>query len=207
MKKIVIKVGSSVLMNKEHELDEVHIAHIAGQVAELKQKGFGVVLVVSGAVSCGAHITGSEPVNLQDRQAAAGIGQPYLISVLADIFSKEKLVVAQILLTEDIFRSDIRKKNLLELLNVYIGRGVISIINENDAVELNSFAGNDFLCAHVAKLVGADKVLMLSTMAGSKHGVGGGKSKYEAVASLKDDGFHAVILDGKAHNIILDNIA
>lgn len=205
MKTILIKLGTSVLLTDRHKLDEFRISHIAGQVSELQKKGVGAVLVVSGAVACGTQISGFGVSTKEDRQASAGIGQPHVMAVFAEIFSKQKLTVAQVLLTEDIFNSEAKKENLARLLRLYIDRGVIPLINENDAVDLNSFGGNDFLTAQVAKLVKADQVLMLSTMAGSKHGVGGGKAKLEAVAALKNGGCHAMILDGKAENVILQH--
>lgn len=203
---ILIKVGTSVLLTNRHKLDEFRIAHIAKQVASLRKKGVAALLVVSGAVACGTEISGFSTATEEDRQASAGIGQPHLMAVFAEIFAKQKLNIAQVLLTEDIFESDARQANLASLLRLYLDRGVIPLINENDVVDLNSFGGNDFLTAQVAKLMKADQVLILSTMAGSKHGVGGGKAKLEAVATLKNGGCHALILDGKAENVILSNV-
>ena len=205
MKTILIKIGTSVLLTGRHKLDEFRIAHIAKQVQSLRKKGVGALLVVSGAVACGTDISGFGIATKEDRQASAGIGQPHLIAVFAKIFAKQKLNIAQVLLTEDIFESDARQANLACLLKLYLDRGVIPLINENDVVDLNSFGGNDFLTAAVAKLLSVDQVLMLSTMAGSKHGVGGGKAKLEAVAELKNGGCRALILDGKAENVILQH--
>ena len=102
MKKIiVIKIGSSILMTKREKLDEFRIAHIAEQVFLLKKNGFGVVLVVSGAVACGHKFIDFSDDQKFLRQAAAGIGQAVLTSTFANVFSQKKINVAQLLLTQD----------------------------------------------------------------------------------------------------------
>ena len=71
------------------------------------------------------------------------------------------------------------------------------VINENDVVDLNSFGGNDFLAANMAKLLKVDQLLILSTMAGSNFGVGGGKAKLQAVAMLKEKIFRQALSTAK----------
>ena len=203
---MTIKIGSSVLLTQRDKLDEFRVAHIADQVVSLKEQGVGVVLGVSGAVACGAsHINFSSEDN-ESKMVAAGIGQAYVISVFQQIFSRKHLQIAQVLLTKDLLSSDGKKKVINKLLQTYLKMGVISVINENDVIDLNSFGGNDFLAAEVSILLNTDQLMMLSTMAGSEYGVGGGEAKFQALELLSRKNIQANIVDGKSKNIILQSI-
>lgn len=201
---VTIKIGSSVLLTQRNKLDEFRIAHIADQILSLKEKGIGVVLVVSGAVACGANYIHFSSEDKQLKMAAAGIGQAYLNSIFQQIFSKKGLRIAQILLTNELIDSKSKKKELNDLIHYYLQIGVVPVINENDVVDLNSFGGNDFLAANMAKLLKVDQLLILSTMTGSNFGVGGGKAKLQAVAMLKEKNIQASIVNGKTKNILLE---
>jgi glutamate 5-kinase len=206
MKKIVIKIGSSVILTGRDKLDEFRIAHIASQVASLRKKNNGVVLVISGAVVCGARYVDLLGSNLELRKVAAGIGQAYLVSILRKYFSSKNLVIAQILLTKDFFCSEANRRSLKETLDYYFQIGIIPVINENDVLDLNSFEGNDYLASEIAIMLEANQVLMLSQMTQSTYGVGGGKVKLQVVEDLKQKGIKTSIVDGKEKNIILNNI-
>jgi len=206
MKKIAIKIGSSVILTSRNKLDEFRIAHIADQVVSLRESGSGVVLIVSGAVACGARYVDLSNANIKLREVAAGIGQAYLISVLRKYFAAKDLTIAQVLLTRDFFYSEENRKSLKETLEYYFQAGIIPVINENDVLNLNSFDGNDCLASEIAVLLGIDQVVMLSQMAVSDHGVGGGRIKLQIVEDLNQRGIKASIVDGKTKNIILNNI-
>jgi len=206
MKIITIKVGSSVLLTQRNKLDEFRVAHIADQVISLREQGIGVVLVISGAVACGSNYVNFSSEDRELKMVAAGIGQAYIISVFQHIFSKKHLQIAQVLLTKDILSSDNKKVLVSKLLQTYVRTGVVPVINENDVIDLNSFGGNDFLAVEVSILLNVDKLLILSTMAGSAYGVGGGETKRQALELLNKANIHASIVDGKSQNVISQSI-
>lgn len=204
MKVIAIKIGSSVLLTQRNMLDEFRIAHIADQVLSLKKMGVGVVLVVSGAVACGANFIRFSQDDRGLKRAAAGIGQAYLISVFQQIFYRKRLQIAQVLLTKNFCSTS--KEEVRKLFENYLKLGIVPVINENDVIDLNSFGGNDLLAVEIATLLGVDKLLILSTMAGSAYGVGGGKCKLEALEILRKEHIQASIVDGKTQNIIMQSL-
>ncbi len=196
---IVIKVGSCVLLTRRDRLDEFRIANLASQIAALKELGFSVVLIVSGAVACGSKVISLE--SSLARRAASGIGQIELINTVSRICQEKKISVSQILLTVNDINDDFKA-----VVEFYLDHGVIPVLNENDVIALNCFGGNDFLAVRVASLLNAQQVLMLSTMEGSGYGVGGRDSKLEAVRQLRNQGIKTNIVDGKRQNVIIKSI-
>ncbi len=205
MKIITVKIGSSVLLTQRNKLDEFRIAHIADQINYLKNNGVNVILVISGAVACGANIVQISQDSLL-RKAAAGIGQAYLTSVFQQIFSKKQLNVAQILFTRDNLISLTIKKDIYELIMFYFRNNIVPMINENDVIDLNSFGGNDFLGAEIALLLKTKEYLVLSTMKGSSYGVGGGEAKQQVVNKLEKKGVKTLLLNGKIKNVLVNTI-
>lgn len=203
---IVIKIGSSVLMNKRNKLDEFRITHIAKQILTLQEQGKFVVLIISGAVAYGSRFIDLSNKQYLMCQVAAGIGQVYLTSIFNTIFTQQKLQIAQVLLTKDSLHSKAKQKKLIRLIYFYLQSNFIPFINENDVLDLNSFGGNDLLAAEVAALLQAKKLLILSTMVGSTHGVGGGQTKLEAIDILSRKNIEANILDGKTKDILLQTL-
>lgn len=203
---IVIKIGSSILLTERNKLDEFRIAHIADQILTLKEKRYGIILVVSGAVACGINLLKISTLDTTHRQVAAGAGQAYLTSVFFEVFSKKHLQMAQVLLTKDLLQSEEKNIRIKSIIEYYLQSGIISVLNENDVIDLNCFGGNDYLAAEVTKLVDAKQLLILSTMDGSKYGIGGGKTKLETIDILKRNNILSKIVDGKIKNIILKNI-
>lgn len=203
---IVIKIGSSVFMTKRNKIDEFRITHIAKQVNALREKGVGIVLVISGAVAYGSNFIDLSSKQAHLRQAAAGIGQVYTTCIFNNIFFLAGLQLAQILLTKDLLKSEDQKKNVRNIIEQYIELGFIAFINENDVVDLNSFGGNDHLGAVIADVMQAQKLLILSTMEGHAHGVGGGKTKQEAINFLAGKNIDAGIVNGKTKDILLSTI-
>lgn len=202
---VVIKIGSSVLMTHNNRLSRQHILDIARQIELLHQKNFQVVLITSGAVACGSNYVrlSAKP---HSRQIAAGIGQIKIMCAFNSEFTKYDLSLAQILLTKGFFESDTDRNKLGALIQAYLKLGVIPIINENDILELNSFGGNDHLGAEIAQLIHAHKLLILSTMKGSRHGVGGGRTKQEVTEILLKRNIHTRIVDGKSKEILLQTL-
>lgn len=203
---IVIKIGSSVLMTQRQKLDEFRIAHLANQLAALREAGFGVVLVVSGAVACGYQLIKFSKDQRFLKQAAAGIGQAILTSAFTGIFDQKKMQIAQLLLIKDNLDSNSERQKIRELLDFYVQSGFVPMINENDVLDLNSFGGNDYLAAEMTTLIKAERLLVLSTEEGSPFGVGGGEAKQEAVDLMKLRNIKTDILEGRARDIILKTI-
>ncbi|MEK7571748.1 MAG: hypothetical protein AAB553_05740 [Patescibacteria group bacterium] len=201
---LVIKIGSSVLLTKRHEFDQFRIRHLAQQIIALKQKGFAVVLVTSGAVGHGSRIINLNKDTSYKRQAAAGIGQIHLMSMFANVFRAIDEEVAQVLITKHGLHS--KKEHIKKLLLFYLSKNIIPVVNENDVIELNGFGGNDLLAAEIARLLDAESLYILSTMQGSIHGVGGGHTKEEAINLLKERNIGTVIVDGKKKGVLLEAI-
>ncbi len=210
---IVIKIGSSVIITKRNRLDEFRISHIADQISQLQKNGFCIILVISGAVACGfitdrcdrLHMLSKTDFSLL-RQAAAGVGQVHLITAFDNIFRQKQLTIAQILLNKNDLKNDAKRQKIAEILEFYFQSGIIPIFNENDIIDLNSFGGNDFLAAELTLALSAKRLLMLSTNAPSRYGVGGGKTKKMASDLLSKNNIDTIITDGKVKNIILKQV-
>jgi glutamate 5-kinase len=201
-KKIVIKIGSGVLLTKKQKFNLAQMKHLADQIKTLQKKGYGVVLVVSGAVAVGSNYIDLSESQNQKRQAAAGMGQIHLMTILTSIFNKRELQLAQVLITKQLL--EMYQDNLKKLLNYYVTQGIIPILNENDVLDLNSFGGNDILAGEIGKLLNTDEVVILSTMKGSVHGVGGGATKQFVKKMLAEKNIETKIANGKEKNILLN---
>lgn len=195
-KNIVIKIGSSVICTDRYKVDEFRLFHLARQIIILQRKGIKSVLVVSGAVTCGARTS-------LNKNIAAGIGQVELISAILKVFSKKALKIAQILLRKNDLADDSEK--IKGVIEGYLDLNMIPVINENDVIDLNCFGGNDYLACEIAELIGAYKVLILSTLEGSRFGIGGGASKRIIAKRLILQGIKVDIVNGKEKNIIINS--
>jgi glutamate 5-kinase len=169
-KRIVVKVGSSVLTEGKTKIIEANLERIVKHVADLLSEGKEVVLVSSGAVASGLSLLGigKRPNKLSELQAAAAIGQNILMHNYTIAFNKHNLKCAQILLTREDFNERNRylnaKNTILDLFNL----GVVPIVNENDTVSVDEikFGDNDMLSALVAVLIEADGLEILSDIEG-----------------------------------------
>ena len=143
---------------------------LVAQIAALKKSGKEVVLVTSGAVGAGMGALGyeSRPTDLAEKQACAAVGQSRLMAAYDKLFSAHGLVVAQVLLTHDDLEHHERHLNARNTLVTLLNRGVVPIINENDAVSFTEikFGDNDKLSALVASLLPADLLVILTTVDG-----------------------------------------
>lgn len=204
-KTIIIKVGNQIVLTDRNRIDEFRMAHILDQVQLLWEKGFGIVLIVSGAVALGSQV-----IDIKDdqfsRQIAAGIGQVRLISTMSKICVQKKIEIAQILLTPEIFDKKDRQDILKQMFTFYFQNKILPVVNENDTIHLNCFGGNDYVALHIARLLHADHLVMLSGFQKSKFAIGGAKSKIEVQQRLKSIHIHSIIIDGKARDCIVKNI-
>lgn len=169
-KRIVVKIGSSLLTDGGKGLNELAIADWVGQMALLRQQGIDVVLVSSGSVAEGMSRLKlkTRPKTLHELQAAASVGQMGLVRRFEDEFQKHELLAAQVLLTHDDLSDRQRYLNARSTLLTLLDFGVVPVINENDAVATEEirFGDNDTLGALVANLVEADWLLLLTDQIG-----------------------------------------
>ena len=168
--RIVVKLGTGVLTDDRKRLDLAQLEQLVGQLAALRRAGKEVVVVSSGAVGAGMGALGydSRPTNLAEKQACAAVGQSRLMSTYDKLFAQHNLVVAQVLLTHDDLEHHERHLNARNTLVTLLARGVVPIVNENDAVSFTEIkvGDNDTLSALVASLLPADLLLILTTVDG-----------------------------------------
>lgn len=169
-KTLIVKVGSSLVTNNGEGLDKTAIAAWAAQISTLIAQGKQVVLVSSGAVAEGMQRLGwkKRPVEVNELQAAAAVGQMGLVQMYESCFAQHGLHTAQILLTHDDLRDRKRYLNARSTLKTLLALKVIPIINENDTVvtEEIRFGDNDTLGALVANLIEADALVILTDQQG-----------------------------------------
>lgn len=168
--RIVVKVGTSSLVNDLGSLDSEKIGALVRQLAEAKQQGKDVVLVTSGAIRAGMERLGmgERPKTIPDQQATAAVGQGALMQKYTEFLSQYGVVSAQILVTRDDFHNRLRYLNARNTLYTLIRFGCLAIVNENDTVATEEirFGENDTLSALVAACVDADLLINLSDVDG-----------------------------------------
>jgi glutamate 5-kinase len=168
--KIVIKIGTSSLTDKNGFLNEKSMSGFTQSIAELKEIGHEIVLVSSGAISAGLGKLKikSKPQTLRVKQALAAIGQPIIMNAYCKNFAKCNINIAQILLTRDDFDDRTKYINARNTLNELLQRDIVAIVNENDtvAVEEINFGDNDTLGALVSTLIGADMLIICTDVDG-----------------------------------------
>ena len=169
-KRLVIKVGSSLVTNEGQGLDRAALACWARQIAALRIEGRQVVLVSSGAIAEGMQRLGwkRRPHALHELQAAAAVGQMGLIQVYESCFTEHGLITSQVLLTHEDLADRKRYLNARSTLRTLLGLGVVPVINENDTVATDEirFGDNDTLAALVTNLIEADALIILTDQAG-----------------------------------------
>jgi glutamate 5-kinase len=189
--RIVVKLGTGVLTDRRKQIDPAQLAQLAAQIAAARKSGKEVVIVTSGAVGAGMGLLGYEkrPPELAELQACAAVGQPRLMAQYTEHFARHDLHVAEVLLTHDDLEHHERHLNARNTLVTLLGRGVIPIINENDAVSLAElkFGDNDRLSALVASLLPADLLVILTTVDGVLENFGKADPKTISVIERIDD--------------------
>lgn len=169
-RRILVKIGSSLLTNHGKGLDLAAMQSWAKQIAQLQQEGCQLLLVTSGSVAEGMVRLGwsQRPKNIAELQAAAAVGQMGLIQAWETAFKNEGLKSAQILLTHDDLANRKRYLNARSAINTLLDLNVIPIINENDTVATDEirFGDNDSLGALVTNLVEVDTLVLLTDQDG-----------------------------------------
>ncbi len=170
IKRVVVKVGTSILSGTALEVDVERQNLLVTDIANLVYSGIEVVLVSSGAVLSGMSQLGVKcrPQGLACIQATASLGQVILMRRYSDLFKNKKLNCGQVLLTWDDFNNRGRYLNAKHTINALLEYKAIPIINENDTVSTEEikFGDNDRLSALVTCMVAADLLVILSDVDG-----------------------------------------
>ncbi|MEM4246278.1 MAG: glutamate 5-kinase [Candidatus Bathyarchaeia archaeon] len=171
-RRVVVKIGTSVLTRPDGSLDKGYMAKVARQVWELSRQGVEVIIVSSGAVGSGVKELGltSVPRDVPTKQGAAAVGQSILIETWRSVFKRYGLKVAQILLTYENFSERRTYLNLRNSMAILAKFKTVPIINENDPISVHeieaTFGDNDKLSALVAAKVDADLLILLTDVNG-----------------------------------------
>ncbi|PIQ85423.1 MAG: glutamate 5-kinase [Candidatus Omnitrophica bacterium CG11_big_fil_rev_8_21_14_0_20_45_26] len=170
IKRIVMKIGTSVLTDANGQFSLQALKNIAKQVEHVIESGRQVVLVSSGSIGCGMKTLGLKhrPKELKTLQACAAIGQGKLMKAYEDMFAQYGHHTGQILLTRTGFQDRVRCLNIRNTLQELLKLKVIPIVNENDTVSTEEirFGDNDTLSIAVAELVEAELLILLSDVDG-----------------------------------------
>ena len=169
-RRIVVKVGSSLVTNEGRGLDATAIGEWCRQLAALRQQGREVIMVSSGAIAEGMKRLGwrTRPVEINELQAAAAVGQMGLAQMYETCLRENRLQSAQVLLTHADLADRERYLNARSTLLTLLQLGVLPVINENDTVVNDEikFGDNDTLGALVANLIEADLLVILTDQRG-----------------------------------------
>ncbi|AEF86258.1 glutamate 5-kinase [Treponema primitia ZAS-2] len=169
-RKVVFKLGSNTLADKEGRINPVFLDEFAGQAADLIKKGKQIAIVSSGAQVAGLSTMDkwARKRDIHYRQALCAVGQVELMGAWKRAFEKYNIHIAQILLTQDDFNDPIRTLNMRNTLFTLVDEGIIPIINENDTVSVEEIkiGDNDTLAAQSAVLWSADLLVLFSDIDG-----------------------------------------
>ncbi|MBW2980059.1 glutamate 5-kinase [Candidatus Woesearchaeota archaeon] len=171
-KRIVIKIGTSILTDNEGNVDINYIRSIAKQISKLRKQGKEIIIVSSGAIGCGRRELGIKGKirDIKLRQATAAVGQNLLMHDYHVAFKKFNQKVAQILITYESFFDRKTYLNLRSSVDTLLRLNTMPIINENDPLATDeigtTFGDNDKLSALVASKVEADLLIMLTDIDG-----------------------------------------
>jgi glutamate 5-kinase len=169
-RRIVVKIGSSLLTNAGAGLDRSAIADWARQISTLRARGVEVLVVSSGAIAEGMKRLGwtRRPHAVSELQAAAAVGQMGLVQMWESCFAEVGLHTAQVLLTHEDLGDRRRYLNARTTLRSLLALGVVPVINENDTVVVDEirFGDNDTLGALVTNLIEADALVILTDQKG-----------------------------------------
>lgn len=236
----IIKAGTGVLTKtSDGTIDRAALVHLVSSISGLINAGHRCVFVSSGAVGSGVSALGltEYPKDIETRQACAAVGQARLMSTYSSLFSNFDISIAQILLTAEDIQNEERATNLLNTFRRLLQEpSILPIINENDSVAIRelSFGDNDMLSVRVAKLLGASRVILLTSVDGlldpemkqlipvvddiesalglvredkGKFSMGGMSSKLESVRFAVEAGIQTHIANGRHPERLADIVA
>ncbi|MBQ8907020.1 MAG: glutamate 5-kinase [Clostridia bacterium] len=168
--RIVLKIGTSTLTHENGSLNIRTTELLCKVLSDLKNQGYEVILVSSGAIGMGVGKLSlrEKPQDIPTKQAAAAVGQCELMYTYDKMFAEYNHTIGQLLITGDDFSHEDRHRNFVNTLERLLSFGVLPVINENDTVATAEIkvGDNDTLSALVAKSVGADLLIILSDIEG-----------------------------------------
>ncbi|MCB8836654.1 glutamate 5-kinase [Aurantimonas sp. VKM B-3413] len=188
-RRIVVKVGSALLVDRERGLKRTWLESFGEDIARLKEEGREILVVSSGAIALGRKLLKMPggPLRLEESQAAAAVGQIALSRTYCEIFGRHGIETGQILLTLGDTEERRRYLNARATIGTLIGLGAVPVINENDTVATSEirYGDNDRLAARVATMVDADLLVLLSDVDGL----------YTAPPALQPDARHIPLVE------------
>jgi glutamate 5-kinase len=189
--KIVIKVGTSSLTDKNGFLNEKFMDEFVESIANLKNEDWEIVLVSSGAITAGLSALNikTKPQSIREKQALSAVGQPIIMNGYCKNFQKRKMSASQILLTRDDFENRAKYINLRNTFNELLRRNITPIVNENDttAIEEINFGDNDALAALTAAAISADILILCTDVDGLYDGKPPKAALIKRVEKIKDE--------------------
>lgn len=168
--RIVIKVGSNVLTRKDGKLDVTRMSALVDQIAWLRQQGYEVILVSSGAMASGRGELRVEHSldSVEQRQLYSAVGQVKLVGLYYDLFREFGIHIGQVLTMKENFEPGEQFKNQRACMTVMLENSVLPIVNENDTVSITElmFTDNDELSGLIAQMMQAETLILLSNIDG-----------------------------------------
>ena len=169
-KKIVIKIGSSILIDKKGKPKKIWLEKFIKDIKHLINKKKQIVIVSSGAIALGCEYLGikKKGLKIEKSQAVASIGQIELMDFYKKAFDKSKIKISQILLTLDDTEQRRRSINAKRTIDNLLNMGIIPIVNENDTTATSEikYGDNDRLASRVSQIISADCLVLLSDVDG-----------------------------------------
>jgi glutamate 5-kinase len=195
-KKIVIKLGSSTVIDKKGNFKKKWLLSLINDIKKLKKNNQEVVLVSSGAIAFGQSYLKikNKKVKLEMSQAVAAVGQIHLINEFRKLFEKNKLKIGQILITPDDTEQRRRALNARRTFENLFSLGAIPVVNENDTTATSEikYGDNDRLAARVAQIIGADLLIILSDVDGFYESISNKKSLVKKIETIDSNIFSLV---------------
>jgi glutamate 5-kinase len=205
-RRLVIKVGSSLLVDESGQLNRRWLQSLADDLAEFQADNHEVLIVSSGAIALGSSVLGinKKRARLPDLQAAAAAGQVQLVHAYQEALGKHRIQAAQILLTPEDTENRRRFLNARSTLSRLLDLSVVPIVNENDTVTTEEirYGDNDRLAARVAQLVMADVLILLSDVDGLYSADPGANSNARHIPEVRTIGADIVAVAGETRSDI-----
>jgi len=167
---LIVKIGSNVIAQSDGSLNMLLLSSLVQQMTDLRQQGYDVLLVSSGAVTAGRQqvTPGQKADPVIQRQVLAAVGQAQLMQVYRSLFEEHDTTCAQILVTKEDFRSRRHYLNIRNCLDGILQHQVLPIVNENDVVSVTElmFTDNDELAGLLASMMDAQRLIILTNVDG-----------------------------------------
>ncbi|MCX7546845.1 glutamate 5-kinase [Xanthomarina sp. F1114] len=166
IKRVVVKVGTNVLTNKDNRILGPVLRELVRQISVLYENDVMVVLVSSGSAIAGKEVIGDTEISDKSirRQVYSAVGQPRMMRHYYSLFHDYGMRCAQVLATKRDFDPGMHRENMINCYEGLLSEGIVPIANEDDAVSItmSMFTDNDELASLVAELIDADRLIILS---------------------------------------------